>query len=366
MNLSEGIFNILIVDDREENLISLEEMLEADNRYFIRATSGDEALKKALKENISLILLDVQMPGMDGFEVARLLKSNSKTKDIAIIFVTAISKEERFVLKGFEEGAVDYLHKPLDVDVTRAKVAVFERLYFAQKQLKDALVEKDKVNKQLERFMYVVAHDLKSPLAGVVSLLTLMKDDERLNKGEDLREYMNLLMQATSHLTGMIGSILEYSRQNNTQLAEEKVDVHELVLQIAHLLFPPKHIHISIEGHLPVVKTYKLKLQQVFQNLISNAIKYNDKKEGEIIIGCQDDEDDFYTFYVKDNGPGIESADQLRIFKLFETTANKNEGESATGVGLNILKVLIEEQGGKIWVDSWEGTGSTFHFQWRK
>src|SRR5947208_61901 len=124
-------FTILLVDDREENLISLEDLLEADNRKFIKAKSGNAALKAVLKnDNIGLIMLDVQMPDMDGFEVAKLLKANPKTKDISIIFVTAISKDERYVLQGFEEGAVDYLYKPLDIQVTLAKVNVFEKLYF--------------------------------------------------------------------------------------------------------------------------------------------------------------------------------------------------------------------------------------------
>src|SRR6478736_1060895 len=113
-------FTILITDDRVDNIVALEEILAADNRAFLRATSGNEALKQVLtNENIGLIMLDVQMPGMDGFEVAKLLKGNPKTKDISLIFVTAISKAERYVLKGFEHGAVDYLQKPLNASLTQ-------------------------------------------------------------------------------------------------------------------------------------------------------------------------------------------------------------------------------------------------------
>lgn len=366
MNIDNKLFTILLVDDREENLISLEDILEADNRVFLKATSGNETLKLALRnEQIGLIMLDVQMPEMDGFEVARLLKSNNKTKDISIIFVTAISKEEQYVLKGFGEGAVDYLQKPLDINVTKAKVNVFERLYFFQDELKRSLEEKDKVNKQLERFMYVVAHDLKSPLNGVNGLLTMLKEDERITSVTELMEYMNLLMDATTHLSGMITSILDYSRQTGTQQKAEHVDVHVLVEQIAYLLFPPKFIDIRIEGRLPEMHTQKLKLQQVFQNLISNAIKYNDKEQGTIVVSHEDD-GEFYKFLVKDNGPGIPAEDQRNIFKLFATSNNKSNNDSSTGVGLNIMKVLVEEQGGKIAVVSEPGQGSTFSFQWRK
>ena len=126
-------------------------------------------------DDIGLIMLDVQMPDMDGFEVAHILKANSKTKDIAIIFVTAISKDEQYVLKGFEEGAVDYLQKPLDVNITRAKVNVFERLYLAQHHLRVSLDEVERINKQLERFVFIVSHDLKWPLASISMLAYRLK-----------------------------------------------------------------------------------------------------------------------------------------------------------------------------------------------
>jgi len=366
MHLEKKELKILLVDDREENLISLEHILEADNRVFLKATSGNEALKMALKnEDIGLIMLDVQMPGMDGFEVAALLKSNPRTRDISIIFVTAINKEEQYVMKGFEHGAVDYLQKPLDVNMTRAKVNVFERLYFYEQDLKRTIEQKNKINKQLERFMYVVAHDLKSPLTGVVGLLSLMKEDDRLSTSEDLSEYMKLMIDASVHLSDMIGSILEYSKQNDFEQSIEDVSTHEMVGQIAHLLFPPSNINIDIEGTLPVVRTKKFKLQQVFQNLMSNAIKYNDKATGRITIGHIDN-GDYYKFYVKDNGPGIAKEDTQKIFNLFATANNKSKQDSSTGVGLNIMKILVEEQGGTITVDSVQGEGSTFYFLWSK
>jgi two-component system sensor histidine kinase/response regulator len=367
-NIEKRKFIILLVDDREENLISLEDMLEAENRVFLKARSGNEALKMTLKnDHIGLIMLDVQMPGMDGFEVANLLKSNARTKDISIIFVTALNKDEQYVIKGYKSGAVDYLQKPLDINVTKAKVNVFEQLYFYQRDLKETIETKDKINKQLERFMFVVAHDLKSPLSGLLGLLNLLQTDDRIIAVDELNNYMKLMLEASNHLSMMISSILEYSRKSEIEQSEEDVDVHELVGQIAHLLFPPKNIKISIDGILPHIKTKKLKLQQVFQNLISNAIKYNDKENGEITIGYEDD-GGFYKFYVRDNGPGIASQDKQRIFNLFETTEHKsnNENDNSTGVGLNILKMLVEEQGGKITVDSVPGEGSRFYFQWQK
>ena len=359
-------FLILLVDDRSENLISLEEILAQPGRRFLKANSGNEALKTVLKnEQIGLIMLDVQMPDMDGFEVARLLKSNTKSKDIAIIFVTAISKDEQYVLKGFEEGAVDYLQKPLDINVTRAKVNVFERLYHTQTRLKKSLAEVENVNKQLERFMFIVSHNLKSPLATISMLADLLKRDEIIKREQELAENTAIIYSASTKLTGMIESILEYSRQSMTQQTTEDVNTFTLVSEIVSLLFLPKYYKVIIADNLPTIHTRKIKLQQVFQNLISNSIKYNNKTNPIIEIGVTETEM-FYTFFVKDNGQGISKKDHDRIFKLFETTDNKSTKDSSTGVGLNLLKVLVEEQGGKIWVESEPGQGSTFYFEWRK
>jgi len=350
-------FLILLVDDRPENLIALEEILDKPGRSFIKANSGNDALKLALKyENIGLVLLDVQMPDMDGFEVARMLKLNKRTQHLSVIFVTAISKEEKFVLKGFEEGAVDYLQKPLDINITRAKVNVFERLYFAQQKLKNSLVEIELVNKQLERFVFIVSHDLKSPIATIAMLADMMQKDEVVKKEPELLENTSIIYSAASKLTGMIESILDYSRKSLSEQTVEYVDSFQLVNEIIQMLVLPQRINFTVDANL----------QQVFQNLITNAIKYNNKPNPEIQIGIQSVSNEFYEFYVKDNGQGISKKDHSKIFKLFETTDNISSGESSTGVGLNLLKMLVEEQGGKIRVESSPDQGSTFFFEWRK
>jgi len=362
--LASKEFVILLVDDRPENILSLEEILSKDGRRFIKAQSGNEALKEVLKnEDIGLIMLDVQMPDMDGFEVAHILKANSKTKDIAIIFVTAISKDEQYVLKGFEEGAVDYLQKPLDVNITRAKVNVFERLYFAQHNLQLSLSEVERINKQLERFVFIVSHDLKSPLASISMLAEILQMDDRVTNEAELSENIKIIATAANRLSGMIISILEYSRTSFSQQTVEEVNTHTLVSEIIELLFLPKNFKVTVHTDLPTIQTCKIKLQQVLQNLISNAVKYNDKKEATIEIGAVD-KGNWFEFYVKDNGPGISKEDHARIFDVFETTKNKTNRDSSTGVGLNLLKVLVEEQGGRIWLTSAPQGGSIFYFEW--
>lgn len=359
-------FTILLVDDRVENNILLQEILEKENRVFITANSGNEALKLVLKNpQVGLIMLDVQMPDMDGFEVAKILKSNQKTQDIAIIFVTAINKDEQYVLKGFGEGAVDYLQKPLDINVTKAKVNVFEKLHFYQQDLKESLEEIEKVNKQLERFVYIVSHDLKSPLASIITILSTLKGNKSIDEDSDLQWKFEMINMGANHLAQMIDSILSYSRQSLKEQAIEEVDTGELVNQVVFLLFPPQNVEVKVSENMPVMQTRRAKLQQVFQNLISNALKYIDKPQGLIEVDAEEKED-FYVFSVKDNGPGIERDDEKRIFKLFETADNVSNKDSSTGVGLNLLKVIVEEQGGQIWVKSEPGLGSTFFFEWRK
>ena len=360
-------FTILLVDDREENLLALEDMLEAEGRIFIKATSGNQALRYALKnDQIGLIMLDVQMPEMDGFEVARLLKSNPKTKHISIIFVTAINKEDHYKLKGLSEGAVDYLQKPLDINVTKAKVNVFEHLFQYQQELKQTATELEKINKQLEKFVYIVAHDLKSPLTGMIAALTMLDvKGEGALPPEDMEEYISHSKDAAYYLSNMINALLDYSRKSLTQQTIEEVNVQELVDQIAQLLFLPSRIQIRTTGYMPTLKTNKMKLQQVFQNLISNAVKYNDKPQGLIEVGGVD-RGNYVEFHVSDNGPGIPIEDQQTIFRLFQTSVHSSTVDSSTGVGLSILKLLVEEQGGQIRLQSSPDTGSTFSFDWIK
>lgn len=357
---------ILLVDDIPANLHTLEEMLQTDSRVFLKATSGAEALQLVLKNNdIGLILLDVQMPDMDGFEVAQHLQSYRATSLIPIIFVTAISKEEKFILKGFSKGAVDYLPKPLNIYITRSKVDVFERLYFYQQTLRDTIAEKEKVNKQLEQFTYIVSHDLKSPLTGIISLVELLKEDERINTVDGIKECLDLLSDASLRSVDMINSLLEDSKRADSRLSLELVDTAEMIRQLTRLLFNIKPVETILDPALPAFKTNKVKLKHVFHNLITNAIKHNDKEALKLRIGVND-RGDLYEFYVEDNGAGIADKDRKRIFELFETAAPSGGAETSTGVGLNIAKLYVEEQGGKIWVDSEPGKGSTFFFEWKK
>jgi signal transduction histidine kinase len=174
-----------------------------------------------------------------------------------------------------------------------------------------------------------------------------------------------MMSQSAQHLTGMITALLDYSKKSVAEQATEETDVAELVMTVSYFLYPPPNITVEVVSDMPVLFTRRLKLMQVFQNLIGNAIKYNDKPKGLIEVGCIP-HDNHYEFFVRDNGPGIAKKDEKKIFNLFEITDNVAKNESSTGVGLNIMKMLVEEQGGRFRVESEEGKSSCFYFEWRK
>ena len=238
-------------------------------------------------------------------------------------------------------------------------------LQLSETELKNTMDELSKINQQLEKFVYTVAHDVKSPLSGIIGALSLLQADETVIANPELTEIANLSSSAATHLSEMVNSLLESSKIGLAEQHSETVDTKEMLNQLAVLLFPPKNIRIVIADKMPVFNTRKLKIQQVFQNLISNAIKYNGKEHGIIEIGYTD-AGNYYRFHVKDNGMGISEADKESVFGLMKTTANISTADSSTGFGLNIVKQIVEEQGGKIWYDSEAGHGTTFYFDWKK
>jgi two-component system sensor histidine kinase/response regulator len=364
VNVADTVLNILLVDDKNENLISLESILDDPKRNLIKAHSGNEALKIAFEEDIAVILLDVQMPEMDGFEVARILKENPKTKDIAVIFVTAISKEEKYTLQGYEEGAVDYLHKPLDINIVKAKVAVFEKLYRSKKELKIYVEKTQQINKQLDEFVYIVSHDLKAPLRGLSSVTSFLEDELGADLKPEVRDLLEMVKSRTVRMQNLIDGILHYSRMANNKTEKETVKLSEVITNIIDLLSVPNHVRIEYPDKLPVLFDEKIKLHEVFQNLISNAIKYNNKEKAEVKIASVD-KGNHYEFSIMDNGIGIKEEHFDKIFGVFQTLQSKDKQES-TGIGLTIVKKIIEQQGGKVWIESKIGEGSTFRFTWNK
>lgn len=222
------------------------------------------------------------------------------------------------------------------------------------------LREISSANEELTNFAYVVSHDLKAPLRAISALADWLSTDYADKFDAEGKEHMRLLISRVHRMSGLIDGILQYSRIGRVKETPMLVDLNRLVRDVIHLLAPPAGIDIVVEAALPSVMTEPVRIQQVFQNLISNAIKYMDKPEGKIRIGCVDDGGS-WRFSVADNGPGIEQRHFERIFQLFQTLAPRDRVES-TGVGLSLVRKILEMYNGRVWLESRVGEGTTFYF----
>jgi two-component system sensor kinase FixL len=231
----------------------------------------------------------------------------------------------------------------------------------AQAQL---VQELERVNQELKNFAYVVSHDLKAPLRGIKHLASWIAEDYVEKLDEEGKEQFSLLVNRVDRMHELIQGILEYSQIGRVIEKQECINLNELLPIVVDTLAVPSHMELGIESDLPVIQAEKTRIIQVFQNLLSNAIKYMDKDQGRIQVGCTD-QGEHWQFSITDNGPGIVEKDQDRVFKLFQTLVSKDEHES-TGVGLTIVKRIVEFYGGRIWVESHSGQGCTFFFTFAK
>jgi signal transduction histidine kinase len=222
----------------------------------------------------------------------------------------------------------------------------------------------EKTNKELDKFASIVSHDLKAPLRAIGNLTGWIEEDAGDTLQGDVKANFELIKQRVKRMEDLINAILDYSRADRVAGEESRFDVHQLVDEAVEFIGRPKNVKFNISNELPVIVSDKVRLSQVFSNLIENGIKYNDKNDVCIDVFSQQTADG-WIFSVKDNGPGIEKQYHERIFIIFQTL-NRRDAVESTGVGLAIVKKIIEDQGGKIWVESEPGQGSEFRFFWPK
>jgi signal transduction histidine kinase len=384
---------ILLVDDKPENLIALEAVLETLGQDLVKAESAREALRHLLEHDFAAILLDVKMPDMDGFECAAMIRERERSRDTPILFLTALKSEEH-LFRGYFMGAVDYLSKPIVPEILRSKVAVFvelarknmmlqqknaeleasvrelqlaeERILKMNLELEQRVAERtqelSRTNEELRQFAYIASHDLQEPLRTVGSYAQLLAKRYRGRLDSSADDFVNYMVDGVQRMHALLNDMLAYSRVSDkeTQTAQ-LTDLNEVLnsaLLNMETTIQESEASISFDP-LPTLVGDELQLVQVFQNLIGNAIKYRSTQTPQIHVSTYH-ENHCWVISVRDNGIGIEPKYNERIFGIFKRLHGKEL--PGTGMGLAICKKVIERHGGRIWLESQLGAGSTFYF----
>ncbi|WP_432710552.1 response regulator [Pedobacter sp.] len=376
--------NLLIVDDRPENIIALEALLQQDELNLISTTLPNEALRICWEMDISIAMIDVQMPGMDGFELVEILKSNPRTKNILIIFVTAISTETKYAIKGLHSGAVDYLYKPLNPYLVAAKVNSFIQLIRYQNDIKKKNQELEAFQKLLieakdhaeqgkkikENFLANMSHEIRTPINGIIGIATLL---HKTTLTAEQLEMISLLQLSSESLLGVINDILDLSKieAGKFKITRTETDLVKNCMSVVNLLkIRAKEKDICLDVHLDedvphFIKADSLRLNQILMNLIGNAIKFT--HQGGVTLKVQvlnrKGNSAQIKFSVADTGIGIAKEHISKIFETFEQANDQTTLQfGGTGLGLSIVKNLAELKGGELEVTSEENIGSVFSF----
>ncbi|MFJ3487802.1 ATP-binding protein [Pseudomonas sp. NPDC090202] len=386
--LSEIKTKLLIVDDLPENLLALEALIKREDREVYRALSADEALSLLLEHEFALAILDVQMPGMDGFELAELMRGTEKTKSIPIVFVTAAGRELNYAFKGYESGAVDFLYKPLDIHAVKSKVNVFVDLYRQRKVLRQQLEELERSRQEQEAllrelkstqnelehairmrddFMSIVSHEVRTPLNGLIletqlRKLHLAKDNMSAFTLDKLKAMVDRDERQIQSLIRLIEDMLDVSRIRTGKLSirPSPFDLAELVVNLVESYsaqVAAAESVVTLHAGTQVIGVWdEFRIEQVVANLLTNALRYGARKPIDVRVYSEGDQ---ARVEVSDRGIGISPDNQKRIFQQFERVSASHV-VSGLGLGLFISEQIVVAHGGSITVESAEGQGSTF------
>ena len=354
---------ILIVDDRWQNLLATKALLKPLDADMFTAESGEAALNLVLENDFAIVLLDVQMPVMDGFETARLMKTRPNMETVPIIFVTAISKEDHFATEAAAIGAVDYIFKPINPDILKSKVKVYLDLYRQREQILQLNATLRQSNEELERFAYVCSHDMQEPVRNMNIYAGLLAEDAGDQLQPSARDYVRYIGENAARMQKMIRDILSFSRIGREELVLESVDSQAIFAQVVHELddvIAQKQARVTADG-LPEVMTSPTLLRVLLQNLVGNALKFQDGSHAPVVtVSCREDRH-MWRFDVADNGIGIDPAFSNRIFTIFQRL-HREEDYPGTGIGLSTCRKFARLCGGDITFTSQPGHGSVFTF----
>ncbi|MND63366.1 Sensor histidine kinase RcsC [Pseudomonas fluorescens] len=379
---------LLIVDDLPENLLALEALIKREDRIVYKALSADEALSLLLQHEFALAILDVQMPGMNGFELAELMRGTEKTRNIPIVFVSAAGRELNYAFKGYESGAVDFLYKPLDLQAVKSKVNVFVDLYRQSKAMKEQVLaleqsrrEQETLLKRLQStqleleqavrmrddFMSIVAHEVRTPLNGLIletqlRKMHLARDNSAAFTLDKMHAMVDRDERQIKSLIRLIEDMLDVSRIRTGKLSirPKRFDLSTLVGELLHNFsqqIDAAEASVSLDATQPVIGNWdEFRIEQVISNLLTNALRYGAKSPISVKVYSEGGQ---ALVDVQDRGIGISEENQKRIFQQFERVSARH-AVAGLGLGLFISEQIVAAHGGTITVQSRIGEGALF------
>lgn len=360
--------NVLIVDDISQNIQILGQILKSRSYNVFVATNGVSALKIATDRVIDLILLDVSMPEMDGYEVCKRLKANPVTAEIPVIFLTARIQPED-VIMGFESGGVDYVTKPFQADELLQRVATHTKIRLQQKLISEQNKQLIELNATKNKFFSIIAHDLKNPFSTILGYSSLLSQNFTSFSMEESLNFINSIFNSADNAYKLLENLLTWARTQSQTLTfePEVINIKNMVNEVLLLnesFAAKKDItiinNITSDCHVLADKNM---IHTVFRNLVSNAIKYTDKYGAVTVDFLRKPDEHLAVVSVVDTGIGIASDRLENLFRIdTNSTTPGTHNESGTGLGLILCYEFVVKNGGKIWVDSLVGRGSAFSF----